>query len=51
MIIMKIIIMSNDETWEKGETALQMKFQDQILLQNFPADDPDDDNDDDYHDD
>ena len=50
-MIMMINMMSNVETWEKGETALQMKFQDQILLQNFPADDPDDDNDDDYHDD
>ena len=49
-MIMMIMIMSNDETLEKGETALQMKFQDQILLQNFPADDRDDDHDDHYHD-
>ena len=49
-MIMMINMMINDETLEKEETALQMKFQDQILLQNFPADDRDDGHDDDYQD-
>ena len=46
-MIMMINMMINDETLEKEETALQMKFQDQILLQNFPVHDRDDDHDDD----
>ena len=50
MMIVMINMMINDETLEKEETALQMKFQDQILLQNFPVDDRDDDHGDDYHD-